>query len=290
MFTRKTQFGFDFSLEMKSKLRILTFCLIPVILFAIYGCEVNTDSCDRRLVSEPDTTSPAIPRGVYSITGDGEVVIEWFPNGEYDLAGYRVWRSRDDVDFDLLSEVSADITTYIDSNVRNGKTYYYAVSAFDYDDNESDLSPEFVDDTPRPEGRSVTLKDYQLSPERSGFDFSRHARGAIPWDEGDTDIYFGFDLDVNVSYMYSDNDTLMQDMGYRDSMDNLDESPLFDLGYTELFVELLEGHVYAFYTPDDNYAKIRVIDVSDVAVTFDWAYQTDPDNPELAPPLSVKKR
>ena len=275
MFTRITQ--------------LLTFCLIPIILFVTYGCEVNTDSCDTRVISEPDTTPPAIPRGVYSITGDEEVIIEWFPNGEHDLSGYRVWRSKDDVDFDLLDEVSPNTTSYVDRNVRNGKTYYYAVSAFDYDDNESDLSPEFVDDTPRPEGRSVTLKDYQLSPERSGFDFSRPSRGAIPWDESDTDIYFGFDLEVNVSYMYSDNDTLMQDMGYRDSMDNLDEAPLYDLGYTDLFVELLEGHVYAFNTPDGNYAKIRVIDVSDVSVTFDWAYQIDPDNPELAPPLSLKK-
>ena len=275
MFTRRTQ--------------LLTFCLIPIILFAIYGCEVNTDSCDRRVVTEPDTTPPAIPRGVYSITGDEEVIIEWFPNGEYDLAGYRVWRSGDNVDFEKIGELLPDNISFVDRNVKNGKTYYYAVTAFDYDGNESDLSPEFVDDTPRPEGRNITLKDYQLSPERSGFDFSRPVRGAIPWDDVDTDIYFGFDLDVNVSYMYSDNDTLMQDMGYRDGMDDLDEAPLFDLGYTSLFVELLKGHVYAFNTPDGNYAKIRVIDVSDVSVTFDWAYQIDPDNPELAPPLSLKK-
>jgi hypothetical protein len=275
MFTRRTQ--------------LLTLCLIPIILLATYGCEVNTDSCDRRVVSEPDTTPPAIPRGVYSITGDEEVIIEWFPNGENDLAGYRVWRSGDNENFEKIGEVLPDTASFVDRNVKNGKTYYYAVTAFDYDGNESDLSPELVDDTPRPEGRSVTLKDYQLSPERSGFDFSRPARGAIPWDDGDTDIYFGFDLDVNVSYMYSDNDTLMQDMGYRDSMDGLDEAPLYDLGYTELFVELLKGHVYAFHTPDGNYAKIRVIDVSDASVTFDWAYQIDPDNPELAPTLSLKK-
>jgi len=275
MFTRRTQ--------------LLTFCLISLVLLATYGCEINTDSCESRVISEPDTEPPALPRGVYSITGDEEVIIEWFPNGEYDLAGYMVWRSGDDVDFDLLDEVSPGTTSYVDRNVKNGKTYYYAVSAFDSDNNESDLSPEIVDDTPRPQGRSVTLRDYQISPERSGFDFSRPARGTIPWNDFDTDIYFGFDLDVNVSYMYSDNDTLMQDMGYRDSMDGLDEAPLYDLGYTELFVELLEGHVYAFHTPDGNYAKIRVIDVSDVSVTFDWAYQIDIDNPELAPPLSSQK-
>ena len=39
-----------------------------------------------------------------------------------------------------------------------------------------------------------------------------------------------------------------------------------------------------FYTPDGNYAKIRTTAVSDSYVTFDWAYQIDLNNPELAPP------
>lgn len=39
-----------------------------------------------------------------------------------------------------------------------------------------------------------------------------------------------------------------------------------------------------FYTLEGNYAKIRMTAVSDSYVTFDWAYQTNPNNPELAPP------
>ncbi|MCZ6676949.1 MAG: hypothetical protein O7E52_06840 [Candidatus Poribacteria bacterium] len=267
--------------------RILTaffFVLAPFL--GILGCDSDDD-----LVLEPDTEPPAVPRGIRSITGDGQVAIEWFPNGEGDLAGYQIWRDDDnDKVFDLLEEVSAGDSRYVDRDVRNGITYYYAVSAFDLDNNESDLSPE-VSDTPRPAGNNVTLNNFSLSPERSGFDFSRPERGAIAWDLPTTDVYFGLGTATsdnfvveNVSYLYSDNSTEMQDMGYHDRFDEIDVSP--DLGFTTDFVELIEGHVYTLNTPERNFAKIHIVSISDNSVTFDWAYQLDPDNPELAPPLN----
>ena len=36
--------------------------------------------------------------GIILITGDRQIVVRWFPNGERDLAGYRVWRSQDGQD------------------------------------------------------------------------------------------------------------------------------------------------------------------------------------------------
>jgi len=256
--------------------QILTALFLITSLIWVFGCD-SDDSF------EPDIDPPAIPRGVISITGDEQVVIEWFPNGERDLAGYQIWRSEDDDNFDLLAEVSEDTSRYVDRDVRNGVTFFYAVSAFDLDDNESDLSPELVVDTPRPSGNNITLNDFDIFPERSGFDLSRPEKGAIAWDVTTTDVYFGFDTEVNVSYLYSDNSTEMQDMGYHDSFDELDVSP--ELGFTTEFVELIDGHIYALFTPDGNFAKIHVNAVSDNSVTFDWAYQTDPENPELAPPL-----
>ena len=261
--------------------RMLTVFLLMISLLWNLGCD-SDDSI------ELDTEPPAIPRGVVSITGNGQVTIEWFPNGERDLAGYKIWRSRDNEDFDFLAEVSSGTFRYVDRDVRNGTTYYYAVTAFDHDDNESDLSPEEISDTPRPSGNNVTLNDFNLFPGRSGFDFSQPERGAIAWDLPSTDVYFGLDTVVNVRYLYSDNLTEMQDMGYHESFDAVDASPA--RGFTTEFVELLEGHVYVLYTPDGNYAKIHVIAVSDNSVTFDWAYQIDPDNPELAPPLHPENR
>ena len=54
-------------------------------------------------------------------------------------------------------------------------------------------------------------------------------------------------------------------------------------GYTFFWTELIAGHVYAFFTSDDHYAKIRVTRVSEESVTFDWAYQEQPLNTDLAP-------
>ncbi len=257
--------------------RILATLLLIALFAGINGCYIDTDDSDR----EP----PAIPRGVRTITGDEQVIIEWYPNGEFDLAGYRVWRGRDGVTFDdLLIEVSENTTHYTDIDVQNGRTYHYAVSAYDTEGNESALSPEKASDTPRPEGRNITLDDYALLPERSGFDFSQPHKGSIPWDAPETDIYFGLDTEIGVTYLYSDNDTLMQDLGYYTDFEGVDVVP--EMGYTTLFVELIEGHIYALYTPDNNFAKIQVRELYDDAVVFDWAYQTDQDNVQLAPPLN----
>jgi len=174
--------------------------------------------------------------------------------------------------------------------VENGVTYYYAVSAFDSDGRESELSPEVVDDTPRPEGKNVKLEDYILEPDISGFDFSHPERGAQPFDLRGVDIYFGIDTEVSVPYIYSDNDTRMQDLGYTDSIDDVDVSPT--KGFTILFVEAIIGHTYAFLVDEENYAKIRVTDmqidwtngdVEEAWIAFEWAYQLQTGNPELAP-------
>lgn len=250
--------------------------MCAILVLTLFGCYIDAD--DEK---EEDSEPPAVPRGVRTITGDGYVVIEWYPNGEFDLDGYTVWRSENNHDFDSIAELSVGSNDYTDQTVRNGRTYYYAVSAFDYNDNESELSPENAWDTPRPEGRNVILNDYVLDPDRSGFDLSDPRRGAIPWDDRSTDVYFGLDEEVFVRYLYSDNETEMQDLGYHETFDGIDVVP--EYGYTKLFVELIEGHIYAFYTPDGNFAKIHIRRLSDDDVVFDWAYQTEPENIQLAP-------
>ena len=204
--------------------------LIPVFLMCTFLINIGCGSSDDSI--EPDTEPPAIPRGVESTTGNGQVTIEWFPNGEIDLGEYNVWRSRDNETFDLLARVSADEFWYVDQDVQNGVTYYYAVSALDLEGNESELSPEDVSDTPRPSGKNVTLNDFTLLPGRSGFDFSQPENGAIPWNLPMTDVYFGptevfseFDVSFTVPYLYSDNFTEMQDMGYHETFDEVDVSP-----------------------------------------------------------------
>lgn len=268
--------------------RIRELMILGTLITALMlqGCAIDDVN-----VAVDDETPPAAPRGVRSVTGDEQVLIEWYPNQETDLKGYIVYRShREFKGYDEIAEVGSKVSSYVDDDVENGITYYYVVSAFDFDGNESDLSPEIVDDTPRPAGRNVNLEDYFLEPDLSGFDFSRPERGAQPFDMREVDIYFGIDIEVAVPYIYSDNDIEMQDLGYTDSMDDVDVSPT--RGFTTKFVEAIIGHTYAFWMPDGHYAKLRVTDlymdwtngdIREAWVIFDWAYQLQPDNPELAP-------
>jgi len=263
-----------------------------VAVFMLQGCAYYESDHNKEI----DTTPPAAPRGVYSITGDEEVVINWYPNQEKDLKGYMIYRSFEKLGkYVEIDMVGSEASSYVDKNVKNGTTYYYAVSAIDFNDNESELSPEIVEDTPRPAGRNIKLEDYSLRPERSGFDFSSPEKGAQTFDLSNIDIYFGIDTEVWVPYIYSDNGTEFQDLGYTDSMDDVDASPT--KGFTELFVEAIIGHTYAFLTPDKHYAKLRVTDiyidrvgdnVREAWITFDWAYQLQDGNPELAPRNNLK--
>lgn len=262
---------------------------IILSILILQGCTIEDGGNDVIIV---DDMEPAAPRGVYSVTGDEEVLIEWYPNQEADLKGYIIYRSFEKFgDYEEIGRAGSQADTFIDDDVQNGTTYYYAVSSYDIDGNESDLSPDIVTDTPRPAGRNVKLEDYILEPDVSGFSFLRPDRGAQAFDLESTDIYFGVDGEVNVPYIYSDYENIgIQDLGYTDSMDDIDVSPT--QGFTKLFVEAIIGHTYAIFMPDGHYAKIRITDmevewqngdVEEAWIIFDWAYQLQEDNPELAP-------
>jgi hypothetical protein len=266
---------------------VLCGCLAAVGVIALTGCFVDVNDDDSH------DLAPAAPRGVNSISGDGEVTVTWIENTEPDLEGYEIWRSREpNGGYVRIATVGRRSTDYLDDDVRNGTTYFYAVMAFDDDGDESPLSPETVEDTPRPEGRGVTLSDYVLDPSRAGFTFAQGDRGAIDWDrDGDdfldrsVDVFFRWDDDLFAPLMQSDHDDLlMQDLGYHPNLTEVDVAP--GEGYTFFWMELIEGHVYAFFTPDEHYAKIRVTRVSDESVTFDWAYQEQPLNTDLAPSIN----
>ncbi len=270
--------------------------LMALVMFlpalVLQGCTV--DGGDTIIL---DNMSPAEPRGVYSTTGDEQVLVEWYPNQETDLEGYIIYSNMEESGtYTEIARVGRSVTSFVDEDVENGVTYYYAVSAYDQDGNESDVSP-VIEDTPRPAGKNVRLEDYILMPNQSGFDFSRPERGAQNLDLRGVDIYFGVEVltgahdEVRIPYIYTvDDDIAVQDLGYTDSMDDIDVSPT--KGFTFGFVEAIIGHTYAFLMPDDHYAKIRITrmevdwtngDLLDAWMVFEWAYQLQTNNPELAP-------
>jgi hypothetical protein len=69
------------------------------------------------------------PSGLIADPGDGRVYLEWNPNLEDDLAGYRVYRAASGGAFGPVSAELVTTTEWIDSGLTNGQTYRYAVRA-----------------------------------------------------------------------------------------------------------------------------------------------------------------
>ncbi len=260
---------------MKKAMIFLVGMLLLGLLAA--GCTVE----ETVVAPAEDFEPPATPRGVISITGDGFVEILWYESDEVDLAGYAVYRSfQPSGTFDLIAEVAEGY--YLDDAVQNGVTYYYAVAAYDYSGNESDLSPENVFDTPRPAGIDLLLYDMDYRSDLTGFDFS--GRRIVGFDDPRADITVDYDNELDVFFIDVGNiDTDIQDFGYTDSMDDISYAPEYgwsDLGY----VEAIPGHTYVLWTSDNHFAKFRVVGLNDNSLLLDWAYQIDQGNPELSRP------
>ena len=171
-----------------------------------------------------DFAPPAPPQGVYSVTGDGEVTVYWVPNTEPDLAGYRVdigdCAGGPDCPYDLVGTTSA--TSMVVSGLADGVTKYFAVAAFDRAGNQSELSKDYVFDTPRPAGTGATLGTDEAEPAISGWDFSRASRDSS--DAPETDIYFSNAGGVpRMIAAYTDTD--IQDAGYATSLDDVNFAP-----------------------------------------------------------------
>jgi hypothetical protein len=224
------------------------------------------------------------------------VELRWFANEEYDLHGYRVYRSDESAGYyDRIGWVtghdpgSVYEEVYVDAPLPNGETFYYAVSAVDYSGNESELSWEEVFDTPRPEGTGLRLDNYYEDPRDCAYDFSR--RQVTDYEDLDADIAYAYDGDTEVAWMWGLDDpdtgywTELQDAG-RAEMDDITWAPV-DGWSEQAAVELIVGHVYIVWTRDDHYAKFRVVELNRHEVEVDWAYQIAWRNQELSLPTGA---
>ncbi len=264
------------------KTTLLTILLALTTMFMV-GCE--SDSSEILIIDE----IPQPPQGVTSFTGDGAVIVNWYGPYVEDLAGFVVYRSLDPVDFyESIGTVTAQVNpnldlipySFVDNNVSNGTTYYYAVTSVDDAGQESlELSAEVVGDTPRPEG-TVTLYDLVEEPSFSALIFGEPSV-PVHYTNVGADLF----IDSFEGLLYinaADIDTDIMDMGFTDSLEVVDEAPVTNVGWSTLgYFELLVGHTYVFWTRDNFYAKVRVISLTASSVNLEWAFQTDVGNPEL---------
>lgn len=240
--------------------------LLIIVSALLMGCKENF---------EIDTTPPAPPQRVRVLALDNAVEISWVRNTEPDLAGYKIWVS-DKYDGKYSYIATATRNSFVDNGAKNGVRHYYAVTAFDYADNESDLSADVVYATPRPEGYGTRIDDYRVFPNSAGYDFSTYSVGR--YNDNFTDVFFE---NYNGRY-YLDvwNDTDIQDMGYSSSLDDILYAPAAGWSPSKS-AEAIVGHTYVIWTADDHYAKMRVKEITASRITFDWAYQLVAKDPQL---------
>src|SRR5215211_1234746 len=93
-----------------------------------------------------DTTAPAAPQNLAASPDDGSANLTWNASGGTDLAGYNLYRSTSSPVSTTGTPVNGtDLlqgTSYSDTQLTNGTTYYYALVAVDSSDNRSAPSAE----------------------------------------------------------------------------------------------------------------------------------------------------
>jgi fibronectin type 3 domain-containing protein len=99
----------------------------------------NSNESSATPTAGPDITPPSAPAGLGASAGNGSATLTWSPVSATDLAGYTVYRST--TTGGPYTKVSGSSlvgsTTYTDSGLTNGTTYYYLVRAVDTSTNES---------------------------------------------------------------------------------------------------------------------------------------------------------
>ena len=260
------------------KKSILSFAII-ITTFAITACNVK--------VNDPynyDITAPSPPSGIYALNGDQRVDLSWYENRENDVAGYNVYYSYSyNGKYTLIG--STETNYFIDDGAVNGDTYYYAVTAYDYNGNESDLSYDVVYTTPRPEGYNQSVLDYRSFPNHGGYSFTTYS--TVPYDDNSSDFFFenyngDFYLDVW-------NDSEIQDMGVTQDIYDIAYAPTSGWSSTKDEFAVV-GHTYVIWTWDNHYAKIRINSITNSKISFDWAFQLVEGNRTLKQAPEKKER
>jgi fibronectin type 3 domain-containing protein len=108
-------------------------------------------SSTKSISTQADTIIPATPEG-FSVTSISSITrtsvpLKWDPNTENDLDHYKIYYGQDSGSFEKTVEADADSSTITISSLTSSTRYFFAITAVDSSDNESEKSDELVVDT-----------------------------------------------------------------------------------------------------------------------------------------------
>lgn len=269
--------------------------LISVLLVLLAAC-----SSDRTDPGIP----PDVPASLTSTTLDGAIALFWtdnsFTSDPANFSNYRIYSTSYDLDADLCgSSWGVEGTTvapeFVVGALANGVSRCFAVSAVSLDGAESARSL-VQHDTPRPDSRNVVLFARQVQDAESGFRFwddlngdgvAQRAETGLVRAGSATNIDFSVERDGAGALFF---DPVRAGTG----VEFYSELPVEDLTsidlaaggtYATTLIEASPGFGYVFEMDGGDgflrYGAVRVTHVGQTFLILDWAYQTDPGNPEL---------
>ena len=279
--------------------------VLPDITYEYYvasvspsGLETPSEWAVEVYVPLPDP--PPDPATLEVVALDNANYIRWSGNARDagDFSFYRVYLTEAGGDTFILGETDSE--GFLDLLALNGDSYSYFVASVDDQGHESQGSPSATG-TPRPDYHGEWIYAYEDVPTLAGFRFTQDEM-AYPILDGDSPSrHFRVETDADGWWLVPGAGTqvydgLFETTALKCGVDSdadcvaLDQAPLF--GYTTQDMPLYPQTTYALRVAGDDgldhYGAIRAtllgFDQDGAAIMiFDWAYQLQAGNPNLAP-------
>lgn len=275
----------------------------PVFLLLVAACSSNPSSPGN---------APDVPANLSSTTLNRAVALAWDDNAYTSDPGnfrnYRIYSTSYNLDADQCGtswqlEGTTVAPEFLVGALTNGVSHCFAVSSVSVDGAESNRSLSRAD-TPRPDARNQVLYAVQVKADSSGFRFweddgdgivqagelGRTRLGSSP------SIDFFVDRDgtgaLFLTPVRSGTGVEFYANGPIADLTSIDLAPCLPGAtpsqcgpYTTTAIQASPGLGYVFEMDGGDgflrYAALRVTHVGQTFLIFDWAFQTDPGNPEL---------
>lgn len=257
----------------------------------------NAVTIDERLALDA-------PNSLTTTSLDGAIALDWADNAytadPQGFSVYRVYSASYDLDQGLCGATwSLEGTTvapeFVASALTNGTPRCYAISAISVEGFESLWSP-IRSDTPRPDARNIVVYARQFSVPGSGFRFWRDLDSdgladpseiglVSPGDAPDIDFSVERDVsgDLFLTPVRAGTGVIAYGNVPAEDLTSIDYAP--NVSYPTTGLSAVPGWGYVFQMDGGDgfsrYGAVRVTHVGQDYLILDWAYQTDPGNPEL---------
>jgi hypothetical protein len=269
---------------------------------AVSRSGVESASANTVQVRVPQAVPPPVPTQIAVVALDDANYVRWGTNARSasDFAYYRVWLFSQGSSF-LLGETDSE--GFLDLLAENGKTYSYFVTSVDDLGHESQGS-QAAAGTPRPDFTSERVYDHFDLPGSSGFRFQQSEDSEPILSGNSSSRHFRLEVDADGWWLVPGPNTAVYPSGFITTALKcgaaadktcvaLEQAPAS--GYEVRDLGLAPQTTYVLRVRGDDgqnhYAAIRVqLLGSDGTgrdlMIFDWAYQLQPGNVNLAPSMS----